>query len=294
MIMDTGSDLMWVQCVAGQPSSADDQQDTTTTFLLALSSTYATLPCSHAACQSLPGQCMLDSSCRYTYSYASQAITEGQLASDSLTLLSTIEGAIDAPNILKPALAQGELQCIGATTLDEYRKHIEKDPALERRFQPVQVPEPTVDEAIQILQGLREHYEIHHKLHYTDESLVVAAEFSYQYTSDRFLPDKAIDLIDETGSRVRLRHAQLPDEAKEVDKELRHITKEKNESVGFWIWSCEHVARARRKIRGDEKKADLRVAPAAQDADLMGLLWLKNADLRAAPAPENADLMGLI
>ncbi|KAH7405502.1 hypothetical protein KP509_15G073100 [Ceratopteris richardii] len=141
------------------------------------------------------------------------------------------EGAIDAANILKPALARGELQCIGATTLDEYRKHIEKDPALERRFQPVQVPEPTVDETIQILQGLRERYEIHHKLRYTDEALVAAAQLSYQYISDRFLPDKAIDLIDEAGSRVRLRHAQLPEEAKELDKELRQITKEKNEAV---------------------------------------------------------------
>jgi len=141
------------------------------------------------------------------------------------------EGAIDAANILKPALARGELQCIGATTLDEYRKHIEKDPALERRFQPVKVPEPTVDESIQILRGLRERYELHHKLRYTDDALIAAAQLSYQYISDRFLPDKAIDLIDEAGSRVRLRHAQLPDEAKELDKKLRQITKDKNEAV---------------------------------------------------------------
>ncbi|XP_011623416.1 ATP-dependent Clp protease ATP-binding subunit ClpA homolog CD4B, chloroplastic [Amborella trichopoda] len=141
------------------------------------------------------------------------------------------EGAIDAANILKPALARGELQCIGATTLDEYRKHIEKDPALERRFQPVKVPEPSVDETIQILKGLRERYELHHKLRYTDVALVAAAQLSYQYISDRFLPDKAIDLVDEAGSRVRLRHAQLPEEAKELDKELRQITKEKNEAV---------------------------------------------------------------
>ncbi|VAH31951.1 unnamed protein product [Triticum turgidum subsp. durum] len=140
------------------------------------------------------------------------------------------EGAIDAANILKPALARGELQCIGATTLDEYRKHIEKDPALERRFQPVKVPEPTVEESIQILRGLRERYELHHKLRYTDDALVAAAQLSYQYISDRFLPDKAIDLIDEAGSRVRLRHAQ-PDEAKELDKKLRQITKDKNEAV---------------------------------------------------------------
>ncbi|GAB2297291.1 ATP-dependent Clp protease ATP-binding subunit ClpA cd4b, chloroplastic [Dionaea muscipula] len=141
------------------------------------------------------------------------------------------EGAIDAANILKPALARGELQCIGATTLDEYRKHIEKDPALERRFQPVKVPEPSVDETIQILKGLRERYEIHHKLRYTDDALVAASQLSHQYISDRFLPDKAIDLIDEAGSRVRLRHAQLPEEARELEKELRLVTKEKNEAV---------------------------------------------------------------
>ena len=133
------------------------------------------------------------------------------------------EGAIDAANILKPALARGELQCIGATTLDEYRKHIEKDPALERRFQPVLVPEPTVEETYEILTGLRERYEAHHKLRYTDDALMAAAKFSSQYISDRFLPDKAIDLIDEAGSRVRLRHIQLPEEARDLDKELKQV-----------------------------------------------------------------------
>lgn len=141
------------------------------------------------------------------------------------------EGAIDAANILKPALARGELQCIGATTIDEYRKHIEKDPALERRFQPVQVPEPSVDECIQILQGLRERYELHHKLRYTDASIEAAAKFASQYISDRFLPDKAIDLIDEAGSRVRLQHAAIPEEAKELDRELRALLKEKDAAV---------------------------------------------------------------
>ncbi|CAI5954237.1 unnamed protein product, partial [Closterium sp. NIES-64] len=116
-------------------------------------------------------------------------------------------------------------QCIGATTIDEYRKHIEKDPLSSV------VPEPTVEETILILQGLRERYEIHHKLRYTDEALAAAAQLSYQYISDRFLPDKAIDLIDEAGSRVRLRHAQMPEEAKELDKQLRQITKDKNEAV---------------------------------------------------------------
>merc|ERR1711943_163050 len=141
------------------------------------------------------------------------------------------EGAIDAANILKPALSRGELQCIGATTLDEYRKHIEKDPALERRFQPVQVPEPSVAEAIEILRGLRERYEAHHKLRYTDEALECAAKFSSQYISDRFLPDKAIDLIDEAGSRVRLAHTSLPEEAKELDKELKALQKEKDTAI---------------------------------------------------------------
>merc|ERR1712070_716567 len=141
------------------------------------------------------------------------------------------EGAIDAANILKPALARGELQCIGATTIDEYRKHIAKDAALERRFQPVQVPEPSVDEAIEILRGLRERYEAHHKLKYTDESIECAVKYAHQFISDRFLPDKAIDLIDEAGSRVRLKHNQLPAEARELDKELRAVLKEKEAAV---------------------------------------------------------------
>jgi ATP-dependent Clp protease ATP-binding subunit ClpC len=141
------------------------------------------------------------------------------------------EGAIDAANILKPALARGELQCIGATTLDEYRKHIERDAALERRFQPVLVGEPSVEETIEILFGLRERYEEHHKLKISDEALDAAAKLSDRYISDRFLPDKAIDLIDEAGSRVRLINSQLPPAAKELDKELRQVLKEKDEAV---------------------------------------------------------------
>ena len=141
------------------------------------------------------------------------------------------EGAIDAANILKPALARGELQCIGATTLDEYRKHIERDAALERRFQPVMVGEPTVDETIEILYGLRERYEQHHKLKILDEALEAAAKLSDRYISDRYLPDKAIDLIDEAGSRVRLINSQLPPAAKELDKELRTILKQKDDAV---------------------------------------------------------------
>ena len=141
------------------------------------------------------------------------------------------EGAIDAANILKPALARGELQCIGATTLDEYRKHIERDAALERRFQPVMVGEPSVDETVEILFGLRERYEQHHKLKILDEALDAAAKLSDRYISDRYLPDKAIDLIDEAGSRVRLINSQLPPAAKELDKELRTILKQKDDAV---------------------------------------------------------------
>lgn len=141
------------------------------------------------------------------------------------------EGAIDAANILKPALARGELQCIGATTLDEYRKHIERDAALERRFQPVMVGEPSVEETIEILHGLRDRYEQHHKLKITDDALDAAAKLSDRYISDRFLPDKAIDLIDEAGSRVRLINSQLPPAAKELDKELRQVLKDKDNAV---------------------------------------------------------------
>ncbi|MEB3882102.1 ATP-dependent Clp protease ATP-binding subunit [Lyngbya sp. CCY1209] len=141
------------------------------------------------------------------------------------------EGAIDAANILKPALARGELQCIGATTLDEYRKHIERDAALERRFQPVMVGEPSVSETVEILYGLRERYEQHHKLKIVDEALEAAAKLSDRYISDRYLPDKAIDLIDEAGSRVRLINSQLPPAAKELDKELRQVLKEKDDAV---------------------------------------------------------------
>jgi ATP-dependent Clp protease ATP-binding subunit ClpC len=141
------------------------------------------------------------------------------------------EGAIDAANILKPALARGELQCIGATTLDEYRKHIERDAALERRFQPVMVGEPSVIDTIEILRGLKERYEAHHRLKIADEALVAAATLGDRYISDRFLPDKAIDLVDEAGSRVRLMNSKLPPAAKEVDRLLRAVQKDKEEAV---------------------------------------------------------------
>ncbi|XP_047085238.1 chaperone protein ClpC2, chloroplastic-like [Lolium rigidum] len=182
------------------------------------------------------------------------------------------EGAIDAANILKPALARGELQCLGATTIDEYRKHIEKDPALERRFQPVKVPEPTVDETIGILKGLRERYEIHHKLRYTEEALIAAAQLSYQYISDRFLPDKAIDLIDEAGSLVRLRHAKLPEEAKDLEKKLKEILKQKNDAI-----RCQQF----------EMAGDLRTEELELKAQIMSLVD-KNKEMNKAEVESGA------
>ncbi len=140
------------------------------------------------------------------------------------------EGGMDAANILKPALARGELQCLGATTLNEYRQHIERDAALERRFQPILVGEPSVPEAIQILQGLRSVYEQHHRVTISDEALVAAAELSDRYISDRFLPDKAIDLIDEAGSRVRLRISQ-GSANRDIKRELIAVSRAKNEAV---------------------------------------------------------------
>ncbi|ALS24832.1 MULTISPECIES: ATP-dependent protease ATP-binding subunit ClpC [Paenibacillus] len=141
------------------------------------------------------------------------------------------EGAIDASNILKPALARGELQCIGATTLDEYRKYIEKDAALERRFQPITVDQPSPEEAIQILHGLRDRYEAHHRVKITDEAIEQAVKLSDRYITDRFLPDKAIDLIDEASSKVRLRSYTVPPDLKKLESRLEDIRKEKDAAV---------------------------------------------------------------
>lgn len=141
------------------------------------------------------------------------------------------EGAIDAANILKPALARGEFQCVGATTLDEYRKHIEKDAALERRFQPIMVEEPSVAETIEILKGLRDRYEAHHGVKITDEAIEAAARLSERYITDRFLPDKAIDLIDEASSKVRLANYVIPDDLKELEAQLQDLIKEKQEAI---------------------------------------------------------------
>src|ERR671938_61573 len=141
------------------------------------------------------------------------------------------EGAVNASNMLKPALARGELQVIGATTLDEYRKNIEKDAALERRFQPVLVSEPTVDETVEILFGLRDRYEAHHRVHVTDEAIIAAAELSERYITDRFLPDKAIDLLDEAAAEVRLRSAVPQVDVKRIEEEIATLEREKEDAV---------------------------------------------------------------
>src|SRR6185369_2353519 len=141
------------------------------------------------------------------------------------------EGAIDAASILKPMLARGELQTIGATTRDEYRKHLEKDAALERRFQPISVEEPSVAHTIEILKGLRDRYEAHHRVSFTDDALVAAANLSDRYISDRFLPDKAIDLIDEAGSRMRIRRMTAPPDVREVDEKIAEVRLRKESAI---------------------------------------------------------------
>ena len=141
------------------------------------------------------------------------------------------EGAVDAANILKPSLSRGELQCIGATTLDEYRKYIERDAALERRFQPVHVKEPTIEETIEIIRGVKDRYEDHHRVTITDEAVKAAAELAGRYVTDRFLPDKAIDLVDESGSRVRIQQSMAPQGLRESMKRLDELISEKNASI---------------------------------------------------------------
>ncbi|GMA38411.1 ATP-dependent Clp protease ATP-binding protein [Mobilicoccus caccae] len=158
------------------------------------------------------------------------------------------EGAIDAASILKPMLARGELQTVGATTLDEYRKHIEKDPALERRFQPIQVAEPTLSHAIEILKGLRDRYEAHHRVSITDAALVAAANLADRYINDRFLPDKAIDLIDEAGARLRIKRMTAPPDLREFDDKIAHVRREKESAIDGQDF--EKAA----KLRDDEKQ----------------------------------------
>ncbi len=157
------------------------------------------------------------------------------------------EGAIDASNIIKPALARGELQAIGATTLDEYRKHIEKDAALERRFQPITIEEPSVEDTIKILEGLRDKYEAHHRVKISDDALTASAELSHRYITDRFLPDKAIDLIDEAASKIRIKAVTAPPDLKDLEEQMEQLLKEKEEAIS--IQDFERAA----KLRDSEK-----------------------------------------
>ncbi len=190
------------------------------------------------------------------------------------------EGAIDASNILKPALSRGEIQCIGATTLDEYRKHIEKDAALERRFQPIIVEPNTVEETIEILKGLRDKYEAHHRVKFTDSALEAAAKLSDRYISGRFLPDKAIDLIDEAGARARLAVLTVPKEIHELENKLKEIVKEKEALIKQQDF--ETAAR----LRDEEKSIRLKLENARRE-------WSKKRD-QIVPTVNEEDIARLV
>ncbi len=190
------------------------------------------------------------------------------------------EGAIDASNILKPALSRGEIQCIGATTLDEYRKYIEKDAALERRFQPIYVEPNTVDETFQILKGLRDKYEAHHRVQFTDEALWGASKLSDRYLSDRFLPDKAIDLIDESGARARLAVLTVPDEIQELEKRLAEIITEKEALIK------QQDFEAAARLRDEEKSLRLKLESLRRD-------WNKKRD-QIIPTVNEEDMAKLV
>jgi ATP-dependent Clp protease ATP-binding subunit ClpC len=215
------------------------------------------------------------------------------------------EGAIDASNIIKPALARGELQCIGATTLNEFRKYIEKDSALERRFQPVMVGEPSVDETVEILKGLRDRYEAHHKVVITDEALVAAAKLGDRYISDRFLPDKAVDLIDEAASRVRLQATLPPQEIRDVEAEIRRVKQEKDSVVKSQEFERAAQIRDREeKLRlekqrleqewAEKKKADADKIIKVTEEDVAHIVssWTKIPVARLAQA-ESTKLLGM-
>jgi len=186
-----------------------------------------------------------------------------------------IEGGLDAANLLKPALARGEIQCIGATTLDEFRKHIERDAALERRFQPVMVGEPSVAEAIEILQGLRDRYEQHHQLKISDEALAAAATLADRYINDRFLPDKAIDLIDEAGSRVHINHYSQFPASRELKKQLKQVIKQKETAV-----DAQDFVKAS-QLRDEELalRAKIEEAVGADNADRLNLPIVTEEDI---------------
>jgi len=177
------------------------------------------------------------------------------------------EGSMDASNMLKPALARGELRVVGATTVDEYRKNIEKDAALERRFQPVLVSEPTVEEAIQILFGLRDRYEAHHRVKINDEAIIAAAELSDRYISDRFLPDKAIDLMDQAAARLRLRSKTKQQDTKELEDEIKHLGREKDQAVAAEDFEKAQELKSRiEELRSELKEAREGRRPAAEVA----------------------------
>ena len=190
------------------------------------------------------------------------------------------EGAIDASNILKPALSRGEIQCIGATTLNEYRKYIEKDAALERRFQTIMVEPPSVQETIEILKGLRDRYEAHHRVKFSDESLISASQLSDRYVSGRYLPDKAIDLIDEAGSRKRLRTMVIPDDIKALEEKVDQLRKEKEAFI---------------KSQDFEKAASLRDAErqVRQELENSTHAWKQKRD-QLQPTVSTEDIAGII
>ena len=167
------------------------------------------------------------------------------------------EGSIDAAAILKPPLSRGEIQVIGATTIDEYRKHLEKDSALERRFQPITVGEPNEEQAIRILGGLRDRYEAHHQVHFTDEALQAAVEMSDRYIQDRFLPDKAIDVIDEAGARMRIRNMTLPKELRDLDDQLREVRSKKDKAIGAQDFEAAAELRDKEsKLKAEREQAE--------------------------------------
>ncbi len=180
------------------------------------------------------------------------------------------EGAIDASNILKPTLARGELQVIGATTIDEYRKYIEKDSALERRFQPIMVEEPNIEDTIKILEGLRDRYEAHHRVKISDEAIKAATELSSRYITDRFLPDKAIDLIDEAASMVRIKSYVAPDGLKDLEERLEELSQEKEEAIN--TQNYEKAAKIRdmeKNIKDKIKKEETRWEKEKQTSNMV-------------------------
>jgi ATP-dependent Clp protease ATP-binding subunit ClpC len=190
-------------------------------------------------------------------------------------------GAMDAANILKPAMARGDVQIMGATTVEEYRKYVEKDKALERRFQPISVPEPTVDQTVRILRGLARKYEAHHRLRFTDEALSACVKLSSQYVQNRFLPDKAIDVLDEAGARVQLRQlARMPEAAKEVRAEIREVQQQKEKAVREQDYAVAAELRDQEgELRGRLKEVLQAEAAAPQDGE-------EPADESSAPAEE--------